>query len=207
MALIMKNVACVHVSNQHRPYKIDRKKISHIVTEISRRLGVAQYEICLQFVSPRKMQALNKKYRHQDKSTDVLSFPQYNWKRALKVKSTPTSAVKILNPLPLGDVIICADEAENNAEELGHTLDKEVCFLLVHGILHLVGHDHMKPTEKKRMFSEQRKLMRFFSGGKSKEPAWTQCIKPNKSPPTRKKTKIKANSPKAAKRKKSTGRS
>ena len=197
----MQNVACVHVSNHHRPYKIDRKKISHIVTEISRRLGVAQYEICLQFVSPRKMQALNKKYRHQDKSTDVLSFPQYSWKRALKVKSTPTSAVKILNPLPLGDVIICADEAENNAQETGRTLDKEVCFLLVHGILHLVGHDHMKTPEKKRMFTEQRKLMRFFSGGKSKEPAWKYCIKSNKSPHTRKKTKTKANSPKAIKRK------
>lgn len=197
----MQNVACVHVSNHHRPYKIDRKKISHIVTEISRRLGVAQYEICLQFVSPRKMQALNKKYRHQDKSTDVLSFPQYTWKRALKVKSTPTSAVKILNPLPLGDVIICPDEAENNAQETGHTLDKEVCFLLVHGILHLVGHDHMKTPEKKRMFTEQRKLMRFFSGGKSKEAAWKYCIKSNKSPHTRKKTKTKANSPKATKRK------
>jgi probable rRNA maturation factor len=145
------------------------------------------------------MQALNKKYRHQDKSTDVLSFPQYNWKRALKVKSTPTSAVKILNPLPLGDVIICADEAENNAQETGHTLDKEVCFLLVHGILHLVGHDHMKTSEKKRMFTEQRKLMRFFSGGKSKEPAWKYCITSNKPPQTAKKTKTKANSPKATK--------
>ena len=196
----MQNVACVHVSNHHRPYKIDRKKISHIVTEISRRLGVAQYEICLQFVSPRKMKALNKKYRHQDKSTDVLSFPQYNWKRALKVKSTPTSAVKILNPLPLGDVIICADEAENNAQETGHTLDKEVCFLLVHGILHLVGHDHMKTPEKKRMFTEQRKLMRFFSGGKLKEPVWKYCIKSNKPPHTAKK-KTKANIAKATKRK------
>jgi probable rRNA maturation factor len=147
------------------------------------------------------MQALNKKYRDQDKSTDVLSFPQYNWKRALTVKSTPTLAVKILNPLPLGDVVICADEAENNAKKTGHTLDKEVCFLLVHGILHLVGHDHMKTPEKKRMFTEQRKLMRFFSGGKSQEPAWKYCIKSSKSPHTAKKAKTKANSPKATRRK------
>jgi len=173
----MKNVACVHVTNQHRSFKVDRKKIIHIVTEISRRLGVVQYEICLQFVSPVKMKSLNKHYRNQDKSTDVLAFPQYDWKRPKKVQKNPAPAVKILNPLPLGDVVISPSDAASNALESGSDLDKEVCFLVVHGILHLVGHDHMKPGEKRRMFAEQKKLMRIFAGGRSSKPQWDGCIR------------------------------
>jgi probable rRNA maturation factor len=165
------------VTNHHRNYRIDRSKIIGIVSEVSRRLGVAQYEICVQFVSPNKMRSLNKTYRHQDKSTDVLSFPQYDWRRPLKVQKTPSPEVKILNPLPLGDVVISTSDAALNAAESGHDLSKEICFLLIHGILHLVGHDHMKPTEKRKMFSEQSKLMRIFAGKRAEFPAWSECIK------------------------------
>lgn len=177
VALSIKHVACVHVTNHHRNYRIDRNKIIKIVSEVSRRLGVAQYEICVQFVSPNKMRFLNKTYRDQDKSTDVLSFPQYDWRRPLKVQKTPSPDVKVLNPLPLGDVVICTSDAEINAAESGHDLSKEICFLLVHGILHLVGHDHMKPAEKRKMFSEQSKLMRIFAGRRSQFPAWSGCAK------------------------------
>lgn len=152
-----------------------------MVSEISRRLGVVQYEICIQFVSPLKMRTLNKLYRKQDKSTDVLSFPQYDWRRPLKVQKSPAEALKILNPLPLGDVVISPSDAATNADESGSELAKEVCFLVIHGILHLVGHDHMKPAEKRRMFTEQKKLMRILSGGRSGKPTWSGCIRRYKS--------------------------
>ena len=151
-----------------------------IATEISRRLGVAHYEICLMFISPRSMKSLNKQFRDKDKSTDVLSFPQYTWKRPLKVRKDPPATRPILNPMPLGDVVISADDAAANAVDSGHDLSKEICFLMIHGILHLVGHDHMKPAEKKRMFAEQAKLMRIFGGGKSKAPLWDDCVIPVK---------------------------
>ncbi len=186
MALSIKNVACVHVTNHHRSFKVDRKKIIHIVTEISRRLGVVQYEICVQFVSPIKMRALNKRYRKQDKSTDVLAFPQYDWKRPPKVQKSPAQAVKILNPLPLGDVVISPSDAAFNAMESGSDLAKEICFLVIHGILHLVGHDHMKAGEKRRMFSEQKKLMRVFAGGRSGKPTWEACARRLKNNKTKK---------------------
>jgi len=183
VALSLKNVACVHVINQYRNFAIDRKKITQIVTEISRRLGVAQYEICVQFVSPRRMRSLNKTYRQQDKSTDVLSFPQCEWKRPLKVKKSLAPEVKILNPMPLGDVVISAHDARLNSISCGHDLAQEVCFLMIHGILHLVGHDHMKAREKIRMFTEQKKLMRIFAGGKSRKPQWNDCIRQVKTRP------------------------
>lgn len=181
VTLSIKNVACVHVTNRYRRFNVDRKKISQIVTEVSRRLGIAQYEICVQFVSPAAMRRLNKQYRKQDKTTDVLSFPQCEWKRPLKVQKDPAPTVKIMNPLPLGDVVISPADATLNARDSGHELAKEICFLMVHGILHLVGHDHMKPGERRRMFAEQTKLMRLFSGGRSGRPVWTGCVKKSKT--------------------------
>ena len=201
MALSIKHVACVHVTNHNRNYRIDRNKIITIVSEVSRRLGVAQYEICVQFVSPTKMRTLNKTYRHQDKSTDVLSFPQYEWRRPAKVQKTPSPEVKVLNPLPLGDVVISTSDAALNAAESGHDLSKEICFLLVHGILHLVGHDHMKPAEKRKMFSEQSKLMRIFSGRRSASPAWNGCAKKITAKGLPKKTKSVLKPKKRAQRK------
>ncbi len=202
MALSIKHVACVHVTNHNRNYRIDRNKIIKIVSEVSRRLGVAQYEICVQFVSPNRMRSLNKTYRHQDKSTDVLSFPQYDWRRPPKVQKTPSPEVKVLNPLPLGDVVISTSDAALNAAESGHDLSKEICFLLVHGILHLVGHDHMKPAEKRKMFSEQSKLMRFFSGRRPAFPAWNGCAKKIGAKKQIKKTKSASNLKKSNRRKK-----
>lgn len=179
--LSIKNVACVHVTNRYRHFKVDRKKISQIVTEVSRRLGIAQYEICVQFVSPTAIRRLNKQYRKQDKTTDVLSFPQCEWKRPLKVQKDPAPTVKIMNPLPLGDVVISPTDATLNARGSGHDLAKEICFLIVHGILHLAGHDHMKTGERRRMFAEQTKLMRLFSGGRSGKPVWTGCVKKSRT--------------------------
>jgi probable rRNA maturation factor len=170
--------------NAFRSFNVDRAKITTIATEICRRLGVAHYEVCLQFVSPRAMKTLNKKFRKKDNSTDVLSFPQYEFKRPLKVQASPPASIPVLNPLPLGDVVISIADAANNAREAGQSLDREVCFLVIHGILHLVGHDHMKAAEKKRMFAEQAKLMRVFGGSKSKAAAWTGC-----AAPTRRKSK------------------
>lgn len=177
----MKEPTCVHVINKYRAYKVDRKKVIGIASEICRRLGVSHYEVCLQFVSPRTMRDLNQQYRDKDKSTDVLSFPQYDWKRPLKVQKNPPASKPILNPMPLGDIVISVDDAACNVKASRQDLDREVCFLVVHGILHLVGHDHMKSAEKKRMFAEQAKLMRQFSGSKSSPPAWTDCVKPTRS--------------------------
>jgi probable rRNA maturation factor len=176
VTLTIKKVDCVHVTNNQRSYTINRAKVALIATEVARRLGVNHYEICLRFVSPKAMRSLNRQYRDKDKSTDVLSFPQYVWKRPLKVKTQPPPSRPILNPLPLGDVVISTSDAAENARDSGHEIGKEVCFLIIHGILHLVGHDHMKPSEKKRMFSEQRKLMRLFSATKTRPAAWKGCM-------------------------------
>lgn len=170
--------SCVSVINKARTYKVNIKLVTRIAAEICERLGVHHYEVCLQFVGPRSMRTLNKKFRDKDKSTDVLSFPQYTWKKALKVHTGKMSAArrKVMNPMPLGDIVISLDDAYLNSKESKHGLDQEVCFLVVHGMLHLVGHDHMKPGEKKLMFGEQKKLMKFFAPGSSNPALWTKCV-------------------------------
>lgn len=173
----MDHESCVHVINKVRKFKVDTKRVTNIAVEICERLGVHHYEVCVQFISPKAMRDLNKTFRQKDKSTDVLSFPQYTWKKALKAETGKLSLAKrkIMNPMPLGDVVISLEDALANAEESRHGFDQEVCFLLVHGILHLVGHDHMKPGEKRRMFAEQKKLMTCLRGRK-KSPLWQGCV-------------------------------
>ncbi len=187
----LNSTASVHVMNNYRSYKVNRKLVTALAAEICRRLRVAHYEVCVQFVSPKAMQALNAQYRDKNQSTDVLAFPQYKWKRALKFQDHPPSTRPILNPLPLGDIVISTDDAAANAKLSKHQLDKEICFLIIHGVLHLVGHDHKKSEEKKRMFSEQKKLMRIFSGDKVKKPAWDGCVKSSAKKPAVKKPAVK----------------
>ena len=172
---------CIQIINRVRTYKLNEAKIKNIAVEVCERLGVHHYEVSLQFVGPQKMRALNKEFREKDKSTDVLSFPQYEWKVPLKIKSSEAlpKRRKVLNPMPLGDVVISLDDALGNAQDSGHGLDQEVCFLMVHGILHLVGHDHMKAKDKKLMFAEQDKLMKILSD-KPKKFSFHKCVTPLK---------------------------
>ena len=172
-------VTCVQVESKVRTYTVQAKQISRIGAELCQRLGVSHYEVSILFVGPRAMRKLNLAYRAKDSSTDVLSFPQFQWKKALKIHTGKLPiARRVLNPMPLGDVVISLADAEANAKESGHGLDYEVCFLLIHGILHLVGHDHMKPAEKKLMFAEQDKAIKLLSSKDDNGPVkWKRCVR------------------------------
>ncbi len=190
----MEDRHCVQVLSNLRNYRINKKKITLLGDEISHALGVHHYETCIQLVSPKAMRDLNFRFRKKDSSTDVLSFPQLTWKRPLKVLKHDAIPSKrhIMNRMPLGDIVISLDDAAENATESGHGLDREVCFLLVHGFLHLVGHDHMKSNEKRLMFTQQDKLMDLLTkkSKADKKPLWNQCAaKLNKNSPSKRTTK------------------
>jgi len=91
-------------------------------------------EVVVSFVGPQTMQALNKKYRHQDKPTDVLSF-------TMKEKGLD-------GKFYLGDIIICLEAARKQAKEHHHSLLREVEILVIHGFLHLLGFEHFKGLEE-----------------------------------------------------------
>lgn len=90
-------------------------------------------EVSLVLVDDREISGLNSAYRHKDGPTDVLSFPICE-----EIMDETGNTVGFL----LGDVVISAERAEFQAAELGHSIEREFAFLLVHGVLHLLGHEH-----------------------------------------------------------------
>lgn len=158
-------------------FSVKKRNVQKICTFILERLDLASYELCVSFLSPLEMQAINRTYRGKDYVTDVLSFPQESWEKPLFFQNTKSlDKVKKFSgpPKVLGDLMICLEKAEESALNLGHGLDREIAFLLVHGILHLAGHDHEIPEEEVLMTGEQLKFINALSQGP--EPLWENCI-------------------------------
>ncbi len=110
-------------------------------------------EVSVSFVTQEEIQALNRDYRNVDRVTDVLSFPQFDSIDDLLDMEEETGVAE------LGDVVICMDRAREQAEEFGHPLEREVIYLFVHSILHLLGYDHMEEEEKKEMRAREDEVM------------------------------------------------
>lgn len=114
-------------------------------------------EISLSFVDKDEIHRLNKEYRGVDKPTDVLSFPIYESKEDLKETAKDPDG---FFELVLGDIVICMDIAKDQAEEFGHSLERELMYLSCHSILHLLGYDHIKEEDKKLMRSKEKIVMK-----------------------------------------------
>ena len=111
--------------------------------------------ITITFTTPEEIRKINKKYRKIDRATDVLSFPMFE-KDELdeKIKNKD-----FLYEDVLGDIIISIDKVREQAEEYGHSFYREMCFLFTHGLLHLLGFDHMNEEDEKVMFSRQKEIL------------------------------------------------
>lgn len=112
--------------------------------------GVENSELSVTLTDDEHIHALNKKFRGIDRATDVLSF-------AFRESDEP--AIIGADFDILGDVIISLERAAIQAEEFGHTFLREVIFLEVHGLLHLLGYDHIEDDERREMEAEQRFIM------------------------------------------------
>ena len=109
------------------------------------------WEISLSFVTPEEIRSINKKFRKTDAVTDVLSFPAaYDFSQGEKNEKGETV---------LGDVIICLKRAEKQSEDFGHSFKRELTFLYVHSLLHLLGYDHIEDEEREIMEEKQRIIM------------------------------------------------
>lgn len=120
-----------------------------------------QLEVSLSFVGEDEIRELNKEYRDTDKVTDVLSFPTVdNPERGVIDLASHASD---LNPetwlLNIGDIIICLPRAKQQAKEYGHSLKREVAFLSLHSLLHLLGYDHMNQADEEQMTAVQNAVL------------------------------------------------
>lgn len=107
-------------------------------------------ELSVSIVNDKQIQALNNDYRSKDQPTDVLSFPFDDFE-----------AIEGM-PVLLGDLIISFETAQEQAKQYNHSIERELCFLAVHGLLHLIGYTHDTEEEEKEMFGKQEKILQEY---------------------------------------------
>ena len=119
--------------------------------------GVENCELSITLTDDKNIHALNKKFRGIDRATDVLSF-------AFRESDEPEVIGAEFEIL--GDVIISLERAKVQAEEFGHSFLREIIFLEVHGLLHLLGYDHIADDERQEMETEQKFIMEKLGIGR-----------------------------------------
>ncbi|ASS96182.1 rRNA maturation RNase YbeY [Peribacillus simplex] len=113
-------------------------------------------ELSVTFVDNDRIREINKEYRHKDSATDVISFA---------LEEMGENEVEIVGaemPRMLGDIIISIERTKEQAEEYGHSFDRELGFLALHGFLHLLGFDHMNEEDEKVMFTKQKEILEEY---------------------------------------------
>lgn len=119
-----------------------------------------ELELAVAIVGVNEICQLNNSTRGIDKPTDVLSFPIIDAKRECLNLADNSADINLeTGNLMLGDIVICKQVAKVQAKEFGHSYKREICFLALHGFLHLLGFDHETETDSEEMFSLQRKIL------------------------------------------------
>lgn len=107
-------------------------------------------EVSLSIVDKDEIHILNRDYRDVDRPTDVLSFPMDE--EGFDNDGNPI--------LLLGDIVICLDVAKDQAADFGHSLEREIMYLICHSTLHLLGYDHIEEADKKEMRAKEKEIMK-----------------------------------------------
>lgn len=118
------------------------------------------FDVCAIITDDENIRELNLEHRGIDRATDVLSFPMLELVPGEKIEVSPLEIDEETGTVMLGDIIISSERAKAQAEEYGHSELREVSFLTVHGILHLLGYDHERSEDdEKRHFSRQEEIL------------------------------------------------
>jgi probable rRNA maturation factor len=138
----------VSVRNIQRKHSVDTSHIEKVLQGVMQEMGVEEGELSVALVSPLKIKELNSRFRGVDSPTDVLSF--------------------LLDEKPLsGEIIISPEIAFRQAKKMGHSFEREMTLLLIHGALHLLGYDHEEEAERSEMEKLQNELLNKFMREKS----------------------------------------
>ena len=134
---------------------VDEDSVRRIARRVLKAEGVTPpYEVSLVFTDSETVERLNRDYRGVDEATDVLAFGMLPQGEGDSPFALPPDGVT-----RLGEVIISYPQAVEQADEQGHSVDKELALLIIHGILHLLGYDHEQPEEEARMRAREKELL------------------------------------------------
>ena len=123
-----------------------KELINKVLTECFRVENMLEYNLYISIIltNPENIRKLNKEYRNIDKETDVLSFPMFE-------KNEIDSLKNLNHEEALGDIVVSIEKVASQAEEYGHSFERELAYMVVHGFYHLMGEDHIKEEDKKVM--------------------------------------------------------
>ncbi len=141
--------------NNETDAQVDEIEFAELARFVLREMHVAEEaELAIMFVDEPAMEQLHIPWMDEPGPTDVLSFPMDELRPGTADEPTPAGL--------LGDIVVCPTVAAAQAVKAGHTAEEEMLLLTTHGILHLLGYDHVEPEEEKEMFALQRRLLLTF---------------------------------------------
>ena len=153
----------IYVANQTRGTGLDVRALAALVEHLLAQVGEASSSVSLTFVRDPAMRELNRQHRGKDAPTDVLSFPLFG-PEAFDRRGETRPIARAGGPeRMLGDIVVSVDTAARQAAEYDAPLEREVQRLLIHAVLHLAGHDHLEPSERRLMEAEERRLAQAIS--------------------------------------------
>lgn len=151
----------LQIQNKQRKFSVSKEikeGIKKIILSALEEEGISfSVEISMVLINNPDIRKLNKEYRAIDKETDVLSFPIYT-KREIKslVQKPKTHGKEVIL---LGDIIISLEKVQEQSIEYGHSFERELNYLIIHGILHLLGYDHIKKSDKQKMREKEELIL------------------------------------------------
>ena len=114
--------------------------------------------ISITLTTPKNIQEINKEYRKIDKATDVLSFPMFEKQEIdAKIQNQDFEFEDVL-----GDIVISVEQVEKQAQEYGHSFERELAYMVVHGFYHLMGYDHMVEEDKVLMRQKEENVLNIL---------------------------------------------
>ncbi len=130
------------------------KQIKKVIDEcfLVEKMDNSHIYISITLTTPEHIREYNKEYRNIDKETDVLSFPMFEKNEIDALRNESYSDV-------LGDIVISIDRVKEQAEEYGHSFERELAYMCVHGFYHLMGEDHIKEEDKVIMRAKEENVL------------------------------------------------
>lgn len=119
--------------------------------------GRASVEVL--FVDEERIRRINSETRNIDSATDVLSFPLIDEIKPFVKKNYPYEYSSESKSVEIGSIVICVGRAEEQAKEFGHSFERELTYLFVHGLLHILGYDHINEDDKKVMRQKEEEII------------------------------------------------
>ncbi len=159
MSVSLSLIVPVKKSVTDKPIEVIEKSVKMLLPDIQTNIGLT---IC----DNDYIETLNAKYREKHSATDVLSFPLLVSGSPGRVSYSTLDMDPETNELLLGDIIISIEMAKYQAQDYGHSLERELCYLSVHSVLHIFGYDHMCEADKKIMREKEEEILNSLGIGR-----------------------------------------